>query len=122
MSKKTIAIDIDDVIAAESAFIIEFSNKHWGHNLTTDDYDEHWQEMWGVSHEELLRRAEILHQPGVQTSYELIDGAESALHALARTYNVVALTSRRDSIKDETIEWLERVFDGVFSDYYFTGF
>jgi len=122
MPKKTIAIDIDDVIAAESASIIKFSNNRWGHNLTIDDYDENWQEMWGVEYDELLRRAEILHRPGVQTSYELIDGVHEALHKLAGSYNVVALTSRRSSVKDETVEWLEKVFKGVFSDFYFTGF
>lgn len=120
--KKLIAVDIDDVIVCESRFIIDLSNKLWGHDLTLDDYDENWQKMWGVDHEELLIRAAELHKPGMQTSYPLKYGAKKALTELKKRYELVALTSRRKVIQRETTEWIDRILPGIFEKIYFTGF
>lgn len=122
MTKPIIAVDIDDVIVAESEFVIAYSNDKWGHTLTVDDYDEHWARMWGVDHEELLRRAAILHEPGMQTKYRPIKGAKEALEQLSKRYRLVAVTSRRTSIKEETIKWIDELFENVFEQYNFTGF
>lgn len=120
--KKVIAVDIDDVIVSESRSIIEYSNKHWGHNLDFDDYDENWQAMWGVDHDELLARAAELHRPGMQTSYPLKHGSKKSLTQLKKKYKLVALTSRRKVVQEETVEWINQILPGVFEKIYFTGF
>ena len=120
--RKVIAVDIDDVLVAEAEAIVRYSNEHWGHSLTVDDYNEHWQDMWGVDYDELLRRAEILHMPGVKTRYPLIDGALEAIGKLAERYQLVALTSRRGVLRDETVEWIHKTFAGIFDEVHFTGF
>jgi 5'(3')-deoxyribonucleotidase len=122
MAKKTIAVDVDDVLAAESEFVIAYSNKHWGHELTLEDYQENWGEMWDVDIDEVERRAAELHMPGLPTSYRLIEGAVDGLGTLKEHYNLVILTSRRDVVRDETLVWLNDVFNGVFSEVHFTGF
>jgi 5'(3')-deoxyribonucleotidase len=122
MKKKTIAVDVDDVLAAEAEFIVEYSNKHWGHALTLEDYQENWSEMWGVDTPEVERRALILHSPGNATSYQLMAGAPEALRTLKKSYELVILTSRREMVKDETLTWLNDVFADVFSEVHFTGF
>lgn len=120
---ETIAVDIDDVILAEAAYIIRFSNDHWGHNLQDEDYIEDWASMWGVSDpDELERRIAGLHRPGVQTSYDLIDGAEEVLRWLTNSYRLVILSSRRGSVQQETLDWADRRLPGIFEKSFFTGF
>lgn len=123
MSKKMIAVDFDDVILAEAEFVVEYSNQHWGYNFTLEDYRENWQEMWGLeAGEELEARAEALHAPGIQVSYDLIEGAETALKRLAKRYNLVVLTSRRGMVADETLEWIDKNLPDIFTGVHFTGF
>lgn len=121
-SKQVIAVDIDDVLAAEAEFVVTYSNKQWGHELTLEDYQENWGAMWGVDIAEVERRAAELHQPGIQAAYRLMDGAVDALQRLSKRYKLVILTSRRQIQKDETLTWLNDVFGGVFEEVHFTGF
>ncbi len=122
MKKQTIAVDIDDVLAAEAEFIIDYSNEHWGHSLSLDEYQEHWGELWGVDPGETERRADILHQPGIVSSYRLIERGHEALQKLAERYKLVIVTSRRSKTKYETLQWLEENFAGIFVNIHFTGF
>ena len=122
VNKKTIAIDIDDTMVAEAEFIIDYSNKHWGHNLSLDDYNEHWGEMWQLDHEATERRADILHTPGMVSNFRILDDVHHALEQLSKNYRLVILTSRRKKIKQETLEWLAQNFGDVFSEVHFTGF
>jgi len=122
MNKPIIAVDVDDTLAAEAEFMIRYSNEHWGHTLTIADYHENWTGMWGVDHEEGERRALVLHQPGIVTQYRLLEQAVEVLRELAKDFELVILTSRRASVKDETLEWLRQNFGDIFSDIRFTGF
>ena len=121
-SKLVIAVDIDDVIVAEAEFIVEYSNKYWGHALSIDDYKEHWSDMWQVDHAETERRADILHSPGMVTNYLMIENAHQALEELAKNFRLVILTSRRKVVKEETLNWLSNNFAGLFDEVHFTGF
>lgn len=120
--KQTIAVDIDDVILAEAEFIIDYANKYWGHGLTIDDYREDWASMWAVDAEELEKRIETLHAPGVQTSYAFINGAIEALRQLQKRYTLVVLTSRRADVQQETLDWVDRHLPDLFKEIHFTGF
>jgi uncharacterized HAD superfamily protein len=122
IKKPVIAVDIDDVLAAEAEFIVAYSNKRWGHDLTAADYAEDWEAMWNVGREEVERRAAELHQPGIQNSYRLLDGAKEALETLKLRYKLIILTSRREILKDETLKWVNDLFAGVFEEVHFTGF
>jgi len=121
MKKPIIAVDIDDVLAAEAAFIVAYSNKHWGHKLAVTDYQEFWEEMWSVDHEEAERRALELHQPGIEGSYEPIAGAREALMKLSEKFDLVTVTSRRELVRDETLDWLKKHLGDVFSQIIFSG-
>ena len=122
MPKPIIAVDIDDVLVNEAEFIIAYSNKHWGHSLSLSDYTEHWSELWQVEMEEVERRAKELHQPGIKSKYRLIEHAHKILSKLSREYELVILTSRRAAVKEESFEWVEQNFAGIFSQVRFTGF
>ena len=120
--KPIIAVDIDDVILAETAYIVKYSNENWGHSLVADDYIEDWRKMWGVDDEELQKRVRVLHAPGVQTSYDMIEGALETLGHLAQHFKLVVLSSRRENVRQETIDWVNTFLPNIFADFYFTGF
>jgi uncharacterized HAD superfamily protein len=122
VKKPIIAIDIDDVLAAEAAFVIAYSNQHWNHRLTVDDYQEFWEAMWSVDHDEAERRSIELHAPGVEGSYEPLAGACAALERLRERFNLAVVTSRREMVRQETLDWLDRqIGKDVFSQVVFTG-
>jgi len=124
MTKKPIiAVDIDDVLAAEAAFIIQFSNERWGHSHTIEDYREDWG-FWGipVSDPEFENRADQLHEPGILEKYQVISDSQVVLEKLADKFTLIVVTSRRSRSKAETEKWLQTYFPGIFSKIVLTGF
>lgn len=119
--KKTIAIDVDDVLAANAAGLVAYSNKKWGTNLTVNDYQEHWGEMWQVDHAESEQRALQIFEEAVMSGYEYDDTALPVLLELRKKYRLVVVTARRRLIEQSTREWLERHYEGIFDDVMFAG-
>lgn len=121
MSKKTIAIDIDDVLSANAAGFIAYSNLQWGTNLKEEDYDEHWAKLWGTDHAETQRRAVNFHLSGVVGQYEHDPTALPILEELAKEYRLVITTSRRKELVLETTQWLNKYFNGIFEEIHYAG-
>ncbi len=119
---KTIAIDIDDVLAANAEAFINFSNERWGTNLTVDDWTERWSELWKVDSREVQKRAKILHTSGVVSRYKHAQEAEAILKNLKKNYRLIIITSRRIQIQKETIAWVKKHYAGTFDDIIFAGF
>lgn len=114
---KTIAVDIDEVLARHNHALAQFHNQRYGTNHTAETYStDHWGEVWEVSREEAERRAVEFHNTGSHGSLEVVSGAQDALAILKRDYNLVAVTVRRRQIIESTKLWLEQHFPGVFSD------
>jgi 5'(3')-deoxyribonucleotidase len=120
-NKPVIAIDIDDVLAANAEGFVKFSNERWGTSLVVSDYSEHWAEVWQVELDETQKRAQELHDSGVISSYGLIAQAEIVLQKLHEHFTIIAVTSRRISIEIETRAWLDKHFHGVIDDIRFAG-
>ena len=120
-NRKTIAVDVDDVLAANAAGFVKFSNDKWGTRLKPDDYDEHWAEMWGVDHEEMLRRRGEIIKAKLFMTYDFHDDAKAALVELSKDYKLVILTSRTSDVSADTVEWIKGYFGDLFSDMHFAG-
>lgn len=120
--KPTIAIDVDDVISATASSFIEFSNERYGTNLTIDDYQEHWKEMWKIDLEETGRRAKEFHESGYVAQYEVVSGAREVLEELKKRFRLVVLTNRHGELQKLTHDWLDSYYRGIFDDVVFTGF
>jgi len=119
--KKTIAFDMDDVLAANAEGFVAFTNKRWGTSLTTQDYDEHWAKLWGVDHEEYMRRNDEFHSSGAVAHYRHYDEAAPVLTKFKESYRLVVVTSRRRIIEKETHAWLDKHFNGIFDEIHFAG-
>ena len=121
MPKPIIAVDIDDVLAANAEGFVEFSNKRWGTNLTVEDYDEHWGRVWQVNQKEWEKRNEDYVNLGVMRTYRHFNEAKPILKKLGARYKLVVVTSRRIQQKKDTLDWIDRYFKDIFDDIHFTG-
>lgn len=118
---KTIAVDIDDVLAANAEAFVAYTNKKWGTNLTIDDYDEHWAKVWQVEHDEERKRVNEIYASGIFKKYRHFPEALPVLNELAQRYKLVVLTSRQKSLAGDTIDWVQKYFKNVFSEIHFSG-
>lgn len=122
MTKKPIiAVDIDDTLGPTTEGWVAFSNERWGHNLTVEDYDEDWGKMWGVDHEETLRRIPDMYTSGVVESLTHDPEAVRVLSALATRYDLVVTTSRHSNFAEATRIWIEQYYKGIFKDIHLAG-
>jgi uncharacterized HAD superfamily protein len=122
MSKKTIAIDVDDVLASSAQGFVDFSNKQWGMSLTVEDYKEHWGQMWQVDIHEYRRRASIVYDSKTVKTFQAHQDAKEVLQALKKRFRLVITTSRVKEIEKETAEWLDYHYNGLFSEIHLGGF
>lgn len=107
MTKPVIAIDIDDVLADYALGFIEFSNAHWGTNLTIDDYEEHWANVWKVDTAEVIRRADLIHEKRMVKDLAHKSEALPVLERLSQRFDLIVVTSRRIQNKEDTLAWLQ---------------
>lgn len=119
---KILAIDIDNVLAASAESFLEISNKLFGDHITFADFNEDWQTMWGVDHEEAERRGEVLRAHKYQKDYLPVEGAVSAINELGKRYKLVLVTSRRKFAEELTQNWLKQHFDYPFDTIVFADF
>lgn len=115
MSKPTIAVDVDDVLATFGAQLIEFSNKIWGTDLSIEDVSEDWSEMWQLDHATTRERARVLHDE-IFSDLEHVSEAKGILEALSHDYRLVITTSRQHKLKQVTIDWINKYFPDVFDE------
>lgn len=122
MQKPIIAVDIDDVIAANAKGFVDWSNDRYGTNLTIDDYDDRWTLVWQVEHDEAEKRAIEYHASGHIGAYNNIDGAYQVLNKLSETFRLIVITARRNSINQLTHDWIEKYYPDIFEKIIFAGF
>ena len=121
MNKSTLVVDLDNVLARSAETFVAFSNEHFGTDITIEDYDEDWERMWGVAHEEAVRRGTYMRARHIHRSYEPMPGAKTALDSLHKKYRLVILTSRGKAVELETTEWLGTHYPGLFDEVLFSG-
>ena len=116
MTKQTIAIDIDDVLAGHAEAMVKFGNELYGTSLTIDDYNEHFAVMWRTEKEETERRALEWLTSGHFRTLPTVMGAKEVLAELHTRFKLVVLTSRRNILAVHTREWLDTHFAGIFDE------
>jgi uncharacterized HAD superfamily protein len=121
LERPKIAVDIDDVLSQSAKGFVAYSNERWGTNLTVDDYDDHWAEMWKIDRKEAEKRAIEYHDANIVKDFLVYDGALEVLHKLAPDFELLIATSRRVSVETSTREWLDKHYEGVFNQVVFAG-
>jgi len=118
VAKKTIAVEIDDVLAAHADELLRFSNQRWGTNLSIEDYDEHWAKMWHIDRFEVEKRAQEFFRDFPE--FKHFPDALDVLKRLSEKYRLVILTSRRHEISKDTEAWLNKYFHGIFDEIHYS--
>lgn len=117
--KRTIAIDIDDVVANMMAYAQDWAGGKSGITLDADDYytdDEYWHfydSIWrrhklpdDVSYENFHNKLAVHH-----LDMGLIEDAGDSIRALNQRFNVIFITSRAPVLYDQTRKWLDKNID-----------
>lgn len=121
MTKPIIAIDIDDVLADSAEGFLAFSNERWNTRLTLEDYSEHWAEMWQVNLEEAKLRGTTWFESGGTRRFRHKPMAAEVLQELAKRYVLLATTSRRRIIQQDTADWLAERYPDIFTAVHHAG-
>ncbi len=121
MKRKTIAVDIDDVLSVNAPAFINFSNKKWGTSLTIEDFHEDWATMWKVDHDEVVDRIQHMDEVRLFRQYEHIGDAAPVLTKLAQSYKLVIATARRKTLVTDTNEWINQYFPDIFTEVHYAG-
>lgn len=126
MSRKLIAIDIDDTITESRNAVRKVVNDRMKVNLPIEAYDapgDYWgyyERVW-ASHDlhgiDALDIYDVLHKD--QSMVPLLPGAEFAIHELLNSYDIVLITSRDAMWEEYTRRWLSEHFSDVAPDIYF---
>lgn len=122
MSKPVIAVDVDDVLADSAAAFVAFSNQRWGTNLTVDDYQDHWGDMWQLDHEATEARAQVWRTAGLIRQYAHKEAAADVLRQLQPDYRLIITTARPKIMEADTLAWLDEHYNGLFEDVHFANF
>lgn len=129
MTKQTISIDIDDVIANSTESLRMLVNERTGANLTIEDYLNVGGEYWGY-YERVWRTHglqdqinfkdlsdEMIHD---QSHVPLLPGAEFAIHELSKRFHVIFVTARDQSWEAATRKWFSQQFNHDDIELYFS--
>lgn len=118
IKQRTIAVDIDDVLAVQIPEFIKFSNQHYGTQLLEEEYVDNWPSVWGLPLEETLVRARKFHESRL-SNFEKFEDALPVLKRLSEKYKLVIVTARQAYNMDATHEWINKHFQDVFQETHF---
>lgn len=121
MTRKVVAIDIDDTLLEHFRVLMDWYNSRYGTHLTLTDYHSDDVSAWGVRRgEDAIRRVHQFFDSPEHIAAEPFPDAQRALAEIARNHDLVIVTAR-DTIQEEfTHTWLERHFSGLYREVHFT--
>ncbi len=121
MKRRKIGIDFDDVLMDFNDALFAYHNPIYGTNFTKEDVKSFDLELtWGCTREEAIKRCFEFYNAHSHYNANTVEGATQAIKRLSNDHDLIVVTSRPDSIKDQTINWLEKNFPKTFSQVIFT--
>lgn len=130
MKKPIIAIDIDDVVAQGTEYLIESVNTRHNLALTREEYHAVGGEFWGYYERvwqahgvgDLVHYADVAEEMAAdQSQVPLLPGAQFAVHELAKRFHVIFITARPPAWEQATRRWFKQHLDDEDVELYFAG-
>jgi 5'(3')-deoxyribonucleotidase len=129
MKRKTIALDIDDVIADATEAMRISVNKKVGvdlkkeHYLVEGDYWGYYERVWGIHGiEDKITYADHAREMELDQSHvPLLPGASFAIGELSKQYDIVLITARDLEWEKATLKWIKHHFGDAFRSIHFAG-
>lgn len=119
--RKTLAVDIDDVIYPLVPSLIEYLDTEHSVLLTEQDFVEYdIRKVWGGGP---IEAAAIFEKYKEKTGIQVapIMGAQEALNSLSDNYDVIVMTARDISAFPKTHQWVTHHFPDIFKDVHLLG-
>lgn len=110
--KPSIAIDLDDVIFDCNATLQVIILNEFGFVGTYSDFLNVHPDMVNTAFEFLYGK--------YHTKGSMVPGAFEAVSKIASSYEVIIITSRSETVKKQTVEWLDSKLPRALSGVYFT--
>lgn len=119
-SKRTIAIDIDEVLAPLMLNIIKWHNEVYATSYRLGDFFtyDYWR-VWGGDRNSAIAKVVDFNKTDYFKKMEPIAGSIESIKILHQKYRLVVVTSRRHSQEKLTIDWLDEHFPDCFEGVYF---
>ncbi|MDQ2933089.1 MAG: hypothetical protein M3Q80_01790 [bacterium] len=120
MKQKIIGIDLDDVLLDFNSTLCGFINKKYETALSKKDihcFD--LDVVWKCTRIESLRRVQEFYETEDHAGALPIAGAQKAIQKLSSMYSLLIITSKPDSMAQETSDWVCRHFGKAFDGIYF---
>jgi len=115
-----IGIDLDEVLCEFVQGLIKFHNFKYGSNLVFEDFFSFsFEKVWGGSFEEVLVKIGEYHESSFFLNIVPVNGAIDSVNELRKTHDLFIITARWHSVRDKTLTWLNKYFDGAFKDVVF---
>jgi 5'(3')-deoxyribonucleotidase len=122
--KKTIALDLDEVVVETAGAIIAHYNKSYGTKMLLKDYySTDYKNTWQTPDvETAIRRVNSYLETPEYSAQEPVRMAIETIRALGKKYNLYIITGRPDFTEEATRRWLKKHFPDVFRDVIFSNF
>ncbi len=118
--KKRIAVDIDEVLYPFVENLIKFYNQRNGTSFTKEQMLScRFWESFGLSEGEEIPYMLAFFNSSEFRNVLPIQGSREAILSLSQRHSLGIITSRSESVKNETIFWLNNYYLGAFSDVHF---
>lgn len=121
MKRLVIAVDCDDVLIPTTPWFVAQYNKQYGTSVTLADAHIESDAIWGVSHDEMLRRlAQMMNTDDYRLLGPSLEEVE-VLRYLAEHHELHLVTARKEVERAATQAVLDRDLAGVFTSMEFVG-
>ena len=116
-----IGVDFDQILCDFMTPLIEFHNDRYGTKLKLQDFFSYdfWK-VWGGTRDEAIDKVYDFHGTKYFKEIKPIKDSQCSLKKLKENNELFVITSKQDVFQEETRNWIECEFPGIFSEIYFT--
>ena len=118
-----IGVDLDEVLADFVSPLLEYHNEKYKTNLTEEKvHSYYFWEVWGGTRKEAIEKIQDFLTTDYFKNIQPILGSQEGIEILSKKHELILITSRPISIRNETLTWLNKYFPNKFSEekIYFT--
>lgn len=114
--KLKIGVDIDEVLAELAESVLDFYNKKFHTNFKKEEIKEiHLEKLLKISSKEMRDIFEEFSVTGENLNLIPVKDSINSLKKL-NEYELYAISARPKSIKDHTVEWIEKHYESCFKE------
>jgi 5'(3')-deoxyribonucleotidase len=122
MTRKLIAVDVDEVLFPFLTHMNDYVNGLWGTHFKIEDYKSYiFEEVWGGEKRDVDRLIDRFGKTGKYYSILPLEGAQEGIERLSRENDLIVVTNRPVKIKAETERQFEQFFPGRFKKVFCLG-